>query len=231
MKIDFDEEKHEYSAGGVKIPSVSEILGRLSEDRYDGLNPWMLKAAAAKGTAVHEACELIDYGSEPEEDPETDGYLLAYQNFLLDHEVEWEMIEGIVYFCRVPGELPLYAGTLDRFGTVDCVPTLVDIKTYASLSSESQLAASCQTALYRDALESMDGWQRDKATRRAILHLKKDGTYRYIDLDEWDNKHGFNSRDTAWMMWNVWNNKDKALKTVRKGKKDGVHKDSQHFQA
>lgn len=25
--------------------------------------------------------------------------------------------------------------------------------------------------------------------------------------------------DTAWILWNVWNNKDKAKKTVRKGKK------------
>ena len=100
MKIDFDEEKHEYSVDGVRVPSVSEILAPLSADRYADLNPWMLKAAAARGTAVHEACELIDYGVEPEEDPETDGYLVAYQSFLLDHEVEWKMIEGIVYFHR-----------------------------------------------------------------------------------------------------------------------------------
>lgn len=221
MKIDFDEEKHEYSVNGVRIPSVSEILSPLSAERYGELNPWMLKAAAAKGTAVHESCELIDYGVEPDEDPEIDGYLLAYQTFLLEHDVEWEMIERLVGFYRgLPfddefGELPLYAGTLDRFGMVDGEPTVVDIKTYASMSTDAQLSASCQTALYKDAIESKGAF----VMKRAILHLRKDGTYRLVDLNEWDNKHGFNSRDTAWMLWNVWNNKDKARKTVKRGKK------------
>lgn len=222
MKIDFNAEKHEYTVDGVRIPSVSEILAPLSAERYGELNPWMVKAAAAKGTAVHEACELIDYGADPDEDPEIDGYLVAYQTFLMEHSVEWENIESVVYYCRLPEETPLYCGTLDRFGTVDGQPTVVDIKTYASLSTDAQLAASCQTALYKDAVDDMQkgGWQRDRWTRRKILHLRKDGTYRLVDLDGWDNKHGFNSRDTAWMLWNVWNNKDKALKTVRKGRND-----------
>lgn len=221
MKIDFDEEKHEYSVNGVRIPSVSEILSPLSAERYGELNPLVVKAAAARGTAVHEACELIDYGVEPDENPEIDGYLLAYQTFLLEHDVEWEMIERLVGFYRgLPfddefGELPLYAGTLDRFGMVDGEPTVVDIKTYASMPTDAQLSASCQTALYKDAIESKGAF----VMKRAILHLRKDGTYRLVDLNEWDNKHGFNSRDTAWMLWNVWNNKDKARKTVKRGKK------------
>ena len=221
MKIDFDEEKHEYTVGGVKIPSVSEILAPLSAERYGDLNPWMLKAAAAKGTAVHEACELVDYDCEPEEDPETDGYLFAYQTFLLEHKVEWKMVERIVaYYRGMPFdedlvELPLYAGTLDRYGLVDGVPTVVDIKTYASLSTDAQLSASCQTALYQAALDS-EGVGTEK---RGLLHLRKDGTYRYVDLTEWDTKHGFNSADTAWMLWNVWNNKDKAKKTTKRGKR------------
>lgn len=215
MKIDFDEDKHEYSVGGVKVPSVSEILAPLSAERYGELNPWMLKAAAAKGTAVHEACELIDYGCEPEEDPEIDGYLYAYQTFLIEHDVEWEAIERIVYYTRSEGELPLYCGTIDRYGTIDGVPCVVDIKTYASLSTDAQLAASCQTILYWDAIEDMGG----AVEARYILHLRKDGTYRLVPLGEFDHKHGFNSRDTAWMLFNVWSNKDRAKKTIRKGKK------------
>lgn len=221
MKIDFDEEKHQYSVSGAKVPSVSEILAPLSAERYGELNPWMLKAAAERGTAVHEACQLIDYGADPEENAEIDGYLIAYQTFLTEHDVDWHMVETIVAYQRTEDELPLYAGTLDRYGLVDGVPTIVDIKTYASLSTDAQLAASCQTALYRDAVDQtvsrvMETWDKE---RRAILHLRKDGTYRYVDLDKWDNEHGFNSRDTAWMLWNVWNNKDKAKKTIRKGKR------------
>ena len=215
MKIDFDEEKHEYSVGGIRVPSVSEILAPLSAERYGELNPWMLKAAAAKGTAVHEATELVDYGIPLEPDPDVYDYMFAYETFLLEHEVDWEAIEGIVYYKRTEDELPLYAGTIDRFGLVDGIPAVVDIKTYASMSTDSQLSASCQTVLYADALESMGRM----VFGRYILHLRKDGTYRLIDLNKWDNEHGFNSRDTAWMLWNVWNNKDKAKKTIRKGKK------------
>lgn len=215
MKIDFDEEKHEYSVGGVKVPSVSEILAPLSAERYGELNPWMLKAAAAKGTAVHEACELIDYGVDPDEDAEIDGYLVAYQGFLLDHEVSWQEIEKVVSYIRASGELPLFCGTIDRFGDVDGKRAVVDIKTYASLSTDAQLAASCQTALYADAIESRGG----EVEKRYILHLKKDGTYRLVDLSEWDNSHGFLSRDTAWMLWKVWDNKDRAKKTIRKGRR------------
>lgn len=215
MKIDFDEEKHEYSVGGIKIPSVSEILAPLSAERYGELNPWMLKAAAERGTAVHEACQLIDYGADPEENAEIDGYLIAYQTFLTEHEVDWRMVETIVAYKRTEDEIPLYAGTIDRFGMLDGEPSVVDIKTYASLSTDAQLAASCQTTLYSDALES-EGYF---VMNRYILHLRKDGTHRLVNMVEWDNKHGFNSRDTAWMLWNVWNNKDKAKKTIRKGKR------------
>ena len=215
MKIDFDETKHEYSVNGVRVPSVSEILAPLSAERYGELNKAMVEQAAARGTAIHEACELIDYGHEPEENPEIDGYLKAYTMFLMEHNVDWDIIEGVAAYFRTNDEKPLYAGTIDRFGRVDGIPTVVDIKTYSSMSSEAQLSASCQTFLYADALES----NRYFVMRRAVLHLRKDGTYRFIDLGEWDNAHGFNSRDTAWMLWNIWNNKDKALRTVRRGQK------------
>lgn len=224
MKIDFNEEKHEYSCGGVKIPSVSEILAPLSAERYEDLNPWMLKAAAARGTAVHEACELIDYGAEPEEDPEIDGYLLAYQTFLMEHDVDWELVESIVpYYRGLPfddenGELPIYCGTVDRFGLVDGEPAVLDIKTYASLSTDSQIAASCQTALYRDALYSTDKDQ-SKLIKRYVLHLKKDGTYRLVDLNKFDADHGFNGDACAWMLVDLWLWRGAAKKTVRKGKK------------
>lgn len=221
MKIDFDEEKHEYSVGGIKIPSVSEILAPLSADRYRDLNPAVLQQAAARGTAIHEATQAIDYGAEPEPNPDLDGYLAAYMAFLWEHDVEWHMIEQIVYYNRTEDELPLYAGTVDRYGLVDGVPTVVDIKTYASLTTDSQLAASCQTALYRDALEEVASqyiatWVKQN---RAILHLRKDGTYRLVNLDEWDEKHGFNSRSTAWMLYELWSSVNAARKTVRKGRK------------
>ena len=221
MKIDFDAEKHEYSVGGVKIPSVSEILAPLSAERYDGLNPWMLKAAAERGKAVHEATELMDYGFEPETDPEIEPYLLAYQTFLCEHEVEWEMIEKIVYYKRLPqDENPLYCGTVDRFGTVDGRPAVVDLKTYSSLSTNSMLNASCQTALYNDAIQDMQpgGWGWDCTIGRYILHLKKDGSYRLVDLNKFDLERGFNGGTVAWLCWNLHHDLTEARKNRKRRK-------------
>lgn len=221
MKIDFDEEKHEYSVGGVVIPSVSDILSPLSEGRYKDINPAILEQAAARGTAVHEACELIDYGAEPEEDPETDGYVYAYETFLMEHEVEWELIEGTVAFYRgLPfsdGELPVYCGTVDRYGKLDGLNAVVDIKTYASMTSDAQISASCQTQLYKDAIYSTHG-QPETPTRRFVLHLRKDGTYRLIDLDRFDIDRGFASHDVAWNLYSIHHALIEARK--KKGKKN-----------
>lgn len=213
MQIDFDPEKHEYSVGGVKIPSVSEILAPLSADRYDGLNPWMLKAAAAKGTAVHEATEMMDYGIEPESDPELDPYLLAYQTFLLEHDVEWSMVETIVSYQGREDELPLYCGTIDRFGNLDGKPSIVDIKTYASMTTDALLNASCQTRLYMDAIDPY------APTGRYVLHLRRDGSYRLIDLWDFDNKRGFNSMSVAWRCYEIHHELTEARKNRKRGKK------------
>lgn len=231
MKIDFNEEKHEYSVNGVKVPSVSEILSPLNADRYGDINPAVLRAAAEKGTAVHEMCEAIDYGiftSEMEDEmpPELDGYVNAYFQFLFDHDVYWEMVERIVACYRgVEGEPPIYAGTIDRFGIVDGKAAVVDIKTYASMTTEAQMAASCQTALYRDAIVAKptitgvsgetidtDALKHDEEIpARFILHLKKDGKYRLIDLANFDEKRGWDSGAVARELVHLYYQKQAAL--------------------
>ena len=223
MKIDFDAEKHEYSVDGEKIPSVSEILNPLNAERYGLLNAMVLQEAARRGTAVHEATEQIDYELEPDEDPEIEGYVNAYYQFLFDHDADWLMIEQIVPYYRCEGEPPIYAGTVDRFGWVDDELAVVDIKTYASMSTEAQLTASCQTALYRDAIMwGKDSWADDytKPIKRYVLHLKKDGKYRLIDLDNFDEKRGWNGPAMAWELYNFYAAKRDAL--AGKRKKNGL---------
>ena len=222
VKIDFNEYKHEYSVNGQKVPSVSEILSPLSADRYRDLNPAILQYAAERGKAVHEACEAIDYGLDPEIDPEIVGYVIAYQDFIRDYFPKWELIEQITgcfytigsVVCREEDDLPIYAGTLDRYGKIDGRPVVLDIKTYASLSTDAMIGASCQTVLYADALES-NGYDFSDGISRYILHLKKDGKYRLVNLGEFDNKRGFNSRAIAHQLVHI----NKALTDARKGKK------------
>ena len=205
MKIDFDEEKHEYSVGGIKVPSVSEILAPLSADRYRDLNPAVLQQAAARGTAVHEATEALDYDLNPEIMPDIAGYVEAYINFLRDYFPRWEMVEGRVCNADWDGAeiVPIYAGTVDRYGKIDGKPAVLDIKTYASMTTDALIAASCQTQLYRCAIDNnyTSLWHDMK---RYVLHLKKDGGYRLIDLDKFDDERNFNSYDVAFMLLRVW---------------------------
>lgn len=205
MKIDFNEEKHEYSVDGVKVPSVSEILAPLSADRYRDLNPAVLQQAAARGTAIHEATEALDYDLNPEIMPDIAGYVEAYIAFLRDYFPQWEMVEGLVCNADWDGVeiVPIYAGTVDRYGKIDGRPCVVDIKTYASMTTDALIAASCQTQLYRCAIDNnyTSLWHDMK---RYVLHLKKDGGYRLIDLDKFDFERNFDSYDVAMMLLKVW---------------------------
>ena len=230
MKIDFDEEKHEYSYKGEKIPSVSEILSPLSADRYEGMNPWMLQAAAVKGRLVHEYCELIDYGLDPDIEPDYMGYVKAYYDFLMTHKPNWQYIEKIV--CSFRGEAKekdgiVYAGTLDRYGIIDGKGAVVDIKTYSSLSTDALISASCQTYLYRVALVEPladlykgDAYYSPYDTKRYVLHLKKDGKWRLVDLDKFDKERGFNSSATAGSLLHVWWNIHTAREAKGRKKRD-----------
>ena len=230
MKIDFNEEKHEYSVNGEKVPSVSEILAPLSADRYGGLNTITLQEAARRGRIVHELCEAVDYGldlGEDEEAMEFAPYVDAYCAFLLEHDVNWHMSEQIVSYTRYGGEkVPIYAGTVDRFGLVDGNLAVVDIKTYSSLGTDEQMAASCQTVLYRDAIISMGPMpephtegEYEEVIRRYVLHLKKDGKYRLADLGKFDIDRGWNSGAVAWGLYRMWEHKQDVYKTGRKKKK------------
>lgn len=217
MKIDFNEERHEYSIDGKKVPSVSEILAPLSADRYRDINPAVLQQAAARGTAVHEACEAIDYGLDEEIDPAIAGYVQAYQAFLRDYFPRWEMVEQIVGY-RIPfdptDERILFCGTVDRYGQIDGKGAVLDIKTYASVNTDAMISASCQTILYAAALES-EGFN---CPKRYLLHLKKDGDYRLIDLLNFDKERGFHSLSIAWKLYEIWDDLNAARKTTKRNR-------------
>ena len=178
MTITFNETDHEYRIDGERVPSVTELLKPLTASQYGAINPEVLRQAAERGTEVHEACEAIDYGLDPE-DPSRDtwGYIEAYQQFLYDHDVEWYGVEemgGCTDFAID------YAGTIDRWGIVDGEVAVVDIKTTSQPSIEQKVAVCIQTELYSwiiDAKHDID------PTRHFALYLKKDGDYTLFDCD------------------------------------------------
>lgn len=169
MKIlQFFDRGHIYMLDGERLPCVSDLCRFLHREIYRDAPLWQMEAAADRGTKVHAATEALDRTGRAEIEEEYLPYLQAYAAFRKEHDVQWELIEYPDYH---PAHR--YAGTIDRYGTLDGLKTLLDIKTtyrvYKPLCSAS-------LDLYRMMLEA-----RGKSVERLmILHLKKDGTYKLI---------------------------------------------------
>lgn len=165
---------HIYMLGGERIPCVSDLCRFLHREIYKDAPHWQLEAAADRGTKVHAATESLDKIGRAEIEDEYLPYLQAYVQFRQEHDVQWELIEYADYHPELR-----YAGTIDRYGLVDGIKTLADLKTtytvYRSLCGAS-------LNLYRLILEARE----KQVERLLILHLKKDGTYRtvWIDIDD-----------------------------------------------
>ena len=173
QKITFDAENHQYYIDGVEVPSVTTVCRFLSYDQKSD-KPWLARVAADRGTRIHAACAMIDYGEEPEEDFETAGYLKAYRRFLKDYRPDWEGIEYTV------GDAQLgLAGTIDRFGTLyDGRSCILDIKTGSQLH-DAPLRA--QLTGYQWLLPP-----HFTAKYLYALQLSKDGTYHLREVRQDD---------------------------------------------
>ena len=181
-RIQFNEETHTYLVDGKKVPSVTDICSPITADHYGQISAVILQQASRRGTAVHEATEIIDLDGEPELDLEIEPYVQAYRDFLHDYRPDWEYVEYIGY----NGDMH-YCGTVDRAGTVNGKYWILDIKSTASPTRENYMATCCQTEGYALMLG------KDCACERKILYLRKDGTYRLVDCLEWENKNDFDS--------------------------------------
>ena len=177
-EIVLNESDHTYTVNGVTVPSVTTILRFVTADGFRGINPSVLDAAAARGSSVHAACEMIDYGGDFEIVPGIEGYLKAYNTFLRDYRPEWVGIESPV--CSPSRG---FAGTIDRWGFIDDSPAVVDIKTIASPNISTYTALCAQTAAYAYCLGYCEG------CKRYGLFLKPDGDYRLFDCEAWEEAH------------------------------------------
>lgn len=173
-KLIFLEDNHQYEVGGVVLPSVSEILRFITAEMYSGIPQWTLDNAADRGKRVHAATENLDRYGEVKIDADIQPYVEAYVKWRRDYAPQWTRIE---YACYHPDMM--YAGTLDRYGTIRGDQYIVDIKTTSTLHTSRETA---QLNGYQKLAE-VNGLKVDK---RAILQLKKDGTYKFKPIDQDD---------------------------------------------
>ena len=169
--LQFFDRGHIYMLDGERIPCVSDLCRFLHREIYKDAPLWQLEAAADRGTKVHAATEALDKAGRAEIEDDYLPYLEAYALFRKEHDVQWELIEHPDYH-PVHG----YAGTIDRYGTVDGYRTLVDLKTTYTVYKP---LCSASLNLYRLILEA----RQTAVERLLIVHLKKDGTYKLIKFD------------------------------------------------
>lgn len=171
----FYDDSHKYTIDGEEVPSVSELTRFLTRELYNDAPQYFMDQAAKRGTSVHKATEAIDKFGTVEIEDEYAGFVKAYVSFLKEHEVSWGNIEWPV--CNKENEMP-YAGTIDRVGALDGKTVILDIKTTANISGLHKLCYTAQLNLYRLAVK-------EKPVEELwVLQLKKDGTYKLIQLEE-----------------------------------------------
>lgn len=162
----FKAEDHTYTLDGIRLPSVTQILGRCFD--FSMVNAEVLAAKAALGTAVHIACELDDADDLLEESVHASvrPYLDAYRLFKQQKRTHVIATEQVVH-NRIYG----YAGKFDLLTEFDDGRWLIDWKTPLHISP----AVGLQTAAYVAALPGELG--AGKGIKRAALQLKANGKY------------------------------------------------------
>jgi len=164
-RLIFYDESHSYTVDGQELPSVSELTRFISRELYNDINQTVLDRAADRGTRVHKVTEALDKYGEAECDDDILPYLQAYLEFRKKHKCEWQHIEKAMYHPDL-----LYAGTIDRFGTMDGENVILDIKTTSQIHTVSVTA---QLTLYQMMAEA-NGMKVDALY---VLQLKKDGKF------------------------------------------------------
>jgi hypothetical protein len=163
--IRFDAVTHRYWTGPRELLGVTHVL------REAGLvdAAWYTEVARERGAALHALTEAIDRGEPTAEYIDPDSlralapYLDAYQRFLADAKPVWAGIE------TPAADLALgYAGTIDRWGTLQGDVVVIDLKTgtvppWAPL----QLVAYARLALDGRAIRR----------RRIVVQLLPTGRY------------------------------------------------------
>ena len=169
----FYDDTHRYTVDGEEVPSVSELTRFLSREVYEEAPQYILDNAARRGTAVHKATQAIDELGKVECDDDIVPYVKAYVQFKKDILPEWDKVEWAV--CNDKR----YAGTIDRYGKMNDLNVILDIKTTGSITGMHKVLYRAQLNLYRLAV-----LKEKPVDCLWVLQLKKDGTYKLIQIEE-----------------------------------------------
>lgn len=167
--LEYIDETHTYLVDGVIVPSITQILKIKFGKKYEGIDKDILKRAADKGTAVHEAIERYCKTGE-----ETD--LKEVRNFkFLQKRYKFKVLENEIPIILFKNDEPIAAGRLDLTLEMDAKVGGGDIKRTSILDKEY---LAYQLNLYRIGYRQCYGieWEFLKG-----LHLRED-VRKFVDL-------------------------------------------------
>ena len=161
-ELEYIDESHTYLVDGVIVPSVTQLLGKKFGHKYDGINPEVLKRAAEKGTAVHNAIEeWCKHGTESD--------LPELRNFrFLQRQYNFEVLANEVPVILFEDESPIACGRLDLVLKMGDEIGLADIKRTSALDKEY---LGYQLNIYRLAYQQTYG---EDITFLRGVHLRED---------------------------------------------------------
>lgn len=125
--LTFDAETHTYTLGGRRVPSVTQVLDSQLAD-WSMVPPDVLEAARIFGQHVHEAVafELRGILHWDALDPAIRPYIEGLRNFMRKGD-----FVPLASEVQMGHRLFRYAGTLDLYGPVCGVSSLIDVKSGA----------------------------------------------------------------------------------------------------
>jgi len=175
--LQFDSAEHRYTMDGVRVPSVTQVLGPLYS--FAGISRDVLNAKAALGTALHRACELLDK-DDLDEDSDAGraalepiaGYLNGYKKFKSEKRLVILANEQ-----RLFHPVHRYAGQIDRSYAMEGHVWDVDLKSTVAISP----IVALQTAAYTEMLRANG---RTQTARRGALQLFPDGNYKLHEFTD-----------------------------------------------
>ena len=186
-ELTFDEAAHVYRVDGRVVPSVTQILGRLSAEEYRFVDASGMEDAALLGKAVPKMIDL-DLRGDLDVEALSEGlqvYYTAWQKFR--HLSGFQMVLSEDQVCSSKYG---YAGTLDLAGWLNDRFVIIDAKRTAQVPR----TAGPQMAAYLQALGesgrtfpvpgSTELAARVANAERYALHLRADGTWRLVPFTD-----------------------------------------------
>lgn len=178
-ELKFEEKRHIYTMEGQILPSVTTVMRPLDNALYKGIDEEIMRMAAGRGTAIHNAVENYVLYEIADIEPKYQGYFDAFLRFWKENNPEPLATESRMYH-----RILRYAGTADLPCIIGGKRVLIDYKTSAVVN---EMLTGVQLEAYAKAYDS-HGFKFDE---KAIVHLRNDGSYQMVrykanDLENWE---------------------------------------------